>query len=41
MLTTFDLDKYVFDALVAGASGFSSKTSRRSTFAPDGRATFA
>ena len=22
MLTTFDLDEYVFDALVAGASGF-------------------
>jgi|SRR5215211_958869 DNA-binding NarL/FixJ family response regulator len=26
MLTTFDLDEYVFDALTAGASGFCSRT---------------
>jgi DNA-binding NarL/FixJ family response regulator len=28
MLTTFDLDEYVYDALQAGASGFCSRTRR-------------
>jgi DNA-binding NarL/FixJ family response regulator len=31
MLTTFDLDEYVFDALRAGASGFCSRMSRPSS----------
>ena len=29
MLTTFDLDEYVYDALKAGASGFLLKDARR------------
>jgi DNA-binding NarL/FixJ family response regulator len=33
MLTTFDLDEYVYDALVAGASGFLLKETRPETLA--------
>ncbi|MFI6449402.1 response regulator [Kitasatospora sp. NPDC050543] len=32
MLTTFDIDEYVYDALYAGASGFLLKTVRRDDF---------
>lgn len=31
VLTTFEVDKYVFEALRAGASGFLSRTSNRMT----------
>ena len=34
VLTTFDLDEYVFAALRAGASGFLSRTRPRSSSAP-------
>ena len=34
MLTTFDLDKYVYEALAAGASGFLLKDVTPSTWSP-------
>ena len=34
MLTTFDFNEYVYEALRAGASGFLSRTSRPRTCSP-------
>ncbi len=34
ILTTFDLDEYIYEALRAGASGFVSRTTRPSSSSP-------